>query len=800
MAADPVVISPASRPDAVKSVRRLRSCVLILVAASFSLVACGRSEPAISKQEAVRNGDEAAARKDYRAAIPAYLAAMASDPRDGEVHRKLAVAYKGANQYQNFAREAIAASDLLPEDRDAQLLAIEGMTAVSRFVDALERLGPLMTATPDDPRLLVLFANAKARLVASTYVLSELSDAWQKRLDFESVRLRVRRTQTRAEDSVAEGALRRALELRPNLSEAQMSLISLLWAINRLDEGAVILKSAADATPDQALLSRTLGLYYEQMKLDAKAEKYLKIGASAHDYESSLALAGFYARKERFAECLAVLEPLTSSPDDDGTAAVRAGEAEMRLGRPTQAVQRADKVLAKDANNGSALLLKAQALLAAGEKAQALTVARRAVAVDPTSREARIILADALFAGGDLTHAFDEYTRAWRANPKDPDVARKLAAVSLALGRYGVAEDLAGQSLRLRPGDVQAAGIFVRAEIRLGSYAKAERALGPLVSANPTSADLLALQGTIYAGRGNDEAARASFLKALQVDRDSLEALEGLVAVEVRAHHTERARSHVDQAIARHARDPNYLLLTARIAAAENDATRAEKVLRTILQIDAAHERALLDLVALLWRQGRQHEVRPAIEQALARKPDSSELRMALADILEQQGLPDQARRQYEVVITDNQLAGVATDMLRNLHRASAKLAALYANQGMELDRALQLASAAKRSFPNEPDFSDTLGWVQVRNGRARIGLPYLEAAARADVDNALYRYHLGVAYEQLGEVAKAREELSRALQSDPNFPGAAKATALLATIGKETPRPPGIPLAASGT
>ncbi len=173
------------------------------------------------------------------------------------------------------------------------------------------------------------------------------------------------------------------------------------------------------------------------------------------------------------------------------------------------------------------------------------------------------------------------------------------------------------------------------------------------------------------------------------------------------------------------------------------------------------------------------------IEQALVRRPDSSELRMALGGILERQGLLDQARKEYEAVISDNQVAGGAIDMQKTMHRASAKLAALLANQRMDLDRAVQLASAAKRSFPDEPDFSDTLGWAQVRMGRAKMGLPFLVAAARTDADNALYRYHLGVAYEELGELAKARVELTRALQSDPNFPGAAEAKALLATIGK---------------
>ena len=763
--------------------RRLRLRAIVLISLSLALGACRTTAPEVSTQEAVRRGDEAIKKNEYVQAINAYRIAVQNEPRNGELRLKLASAHRGAAQWGNAVREAIAASDLLPGNREAQLLAIEGMTGTQRVVDALDRLQPLMKQSPDDPRLLVLYGNARAQLRTSTYALFELSEAWRGGRGFEAARLHLRPPPSQSDDRAAEAALRRAVELDPKSYDARMSLAGFLWATNRLDEGAALLKTAADEAPGHAFLNRTMGLYHEHQKRDDEAERYLKTAAATKQRESALALADFYVRKNRLAEALAILEPLAAAADDDGTANLRAAEVEIMVGKHRQAIQRADKELAARRNGARALLIKARALLDAGERTKALEVAREAVSAAPASGEARLVLGEALVAAGDLNHAFDEYSEAWRSNTRDPAIAKTLAGVALALGRDSIAEDLANQSLRLRPGDVETALIFVRAQVRLGNYAAAEKALIAAKGETDTPG-ILALQGSIHAGRGNDAAARSAFLKALQLDRDSLEALSGLVALEIKARHAERARPQVEQSVARHARDPGYLLLTARIAAAESDTPRAEKALRTILEIDHAREDALLQLATLLAPLGRQKEAQTAIERALEKRP-SSQLRLALADLLEQQSQPDAARAQYERVIADSQLAGASTDRVKTLHVASAGLAALYANQGSNLDRALELASTAKRTFPNDPTFSDILGWVHVRKDRARIGLPHIEAAVRAQPDNPVFRYHLGAAFEQLAEFEKARAELTRALALSPTFRGANEARALLKAIGK---------------
>jgi len=363
-------------------------------------------------------------------------------------------------------------------------------------------------------------------------------------------------------------------------------------------------------------------------------------------------------------------------------------------------------------------------------------------------------------------------------------VAKTLARVAFGLGRFGIAGDLANQSLRLKPGDVDAAVIVARSHIRLGEFAEADRALASFTG-KTASPEILALQGQILAARGKAEYARATFLKALQIDRDAIDALGGLVELEIKAGQAAKISAQIEQALARHPKDPAYLFLSAKVAAAEKDFPRAEQALRAVLDGNGAREDAALMLTSLLADQGRLKDAQTVAEKLLERVQASWRVRLRLGEILELQALPVESQAQYEKVISDNQLSGATTDMNDAFNTASAKLAALFANQGIKLDQALQLASAATRYRPNDPFFSDTLGWVHVRKERAGIGRQYLEAAVNADPTNVVFRYHLGVAYEQLGEIAKARTELTRAVQGNAKFKGADDARALLKAIGK---------------
>ena len=77
----------------------------------------------------------------------------------------------------------------------------------------------------------------------------------------------------------------------------------------------------------------------------------------------------------------------------------------------------------------------------------------------------------------------------------------------------------------------------------------------------------------------------------------------------------------------------------------------------------------------------------------------------------------------------------------------------------------------------------DTVGYVYLRKQLPQLAVPLFERCAEKDPKNPEYHYHLGLAYAQTGDSAKARRSLEEALRLNPSFPGAADAQKTLATL-----------------
>jgi Flp pilus assembly protein TadD len=105
------------------------------------------------------------------------------------------------------------------------------------------------------------------------------------------------------------------------------------------------------------------------------------------------------------------------------------------------------------------------------------------------------------------------------------------------------------------------------------------------------------------------------------------------------------------------------------------------------------------------------------------------------------------------------------------------------AEAGTNLDVALGRAQAAKAAQPDDPNVSDTLGWVFVKRDMPSLAIPPLQHAVDKDPSNPLYHYHLGIAYSKADKKPAARSALERALSLSPNFERAADARQALASL-----------------
>jgi Tfp pilus assembly protein PilF len=114
---------------------------------------------------------------------------------------------------------------------------------------------------------------------------------------------------------------------------------------------------------------------------------------------------------------------------------------------------------------------------------------------------------------------------------------------------------------------------------------------------------------------------------------------------------------------------------------------------------------------------------------------------------------------------------------------AANNLAWIYAEQGQNLDQALELAKVAQQGLADAAEVHDTLGWVYYKRRTPGPAIAAFTEALKRAPKNPTYSYHLGLAHLQGGDTAQARQALERALASGAPFAGSDEAKRALESL-----------------
>ena len=114
---------------------------------------------------------------------------------------------------------------------------------------------------------------------------------------------------------------------------------------------------------------------------------------------------------------------------------------------------------------------------------------------------------------------------------------------------------------------------------------------------------------------------------------------------------------------------------------------------------------------------------------------------------------------------------------------AANNLAWVLAAHGGDKDKALALAQTAKELVPEDPQVSDTLGWILYRRGVHQRALALLKDSVAKLPCNTVIQYHLGMVSAQLGDKDAARQALRIAAAAPTPFPGQDEAKKALAAL-----------------
>lgn len=212
---------------------------------------------------------------------------------------------------------------------------------------------------------------------------------------------------------------------------------------------------------------------------------------------------------------------------------------------------------------------------------------------------------------------------------------------------------------------------------------------------------------------------------------------------------------------------PALLALRARLRAGAGRQQEARADARLAFAEAPGRPEVVSLLVTLYGADGRIGEALTLLDAADRDDALSLESRALLARVHLQDGDPQRGRAILEEVVeTDAPLPLARND-----------LAYLLVREGRDLDRALALASEAVRHRPDDPVLLDTLGCVYLKQNLAKVAAAHFQSAvdqaeARGE-PRALFFYHQGLAFLDLGRNRSASEALARALAIEPDFPEA---------------------------
>jgi tetratricopeptide (TPR) repeat protein len=745
----------------------------LLICLALSLAGC--RSPEAQKKRHFDQGNKYTAEKRDDFAVIEYANAVRIDPKFGDARLKLAETYERMGNIQAAFPEFIRAADALPNNRDVQLKAIQLLLVARRFDDAKARAANLLKKDPRDLDALLLSANAMAALKDPDSATKEIEEALKVAPEDSRAFVSLGGIQMGSGASKeAEASYRRAIALKPSSVEAHLALANFLFSSRRLDEAEQELKQSIAVDSRNVLANRMLAALYMGTNRRPQAEQPLKVIAEVTKLPAArFELANYYAGVGREDDAKKLLGELAADKATFARAEGMLASMDYQKGRPKEAHSRLDKLLERAPKEPSALLLRAQWLTSEHKLDQAIDAAKAATIADPQSALAQYFLGVAHSLRGNVPDAIAAYNEALRLNPRFESARIQLSRVNLVRGDARAALRYAQDAKQASPDNVDARLALVRSQLAVNDIANADKEIAELLRLYPNISDVHTLNGTLQGQRNNNAAARASFNRALELSPQNLDAFGGLVGMDLKEKRFNEAFKRVETELAKRPDTVQLMQLAGMTYAQAGETTKAEQAFLRMVSVDPTSQTGYAMLAQLYVRQRRLDEARKQFETIAKRDPRSVGARTMIGVILEAQGKRQEAKKSYEETIAAVPAAPVVAN----------NLAFLYAEDGQNLDTALQLASTAKKLLPESSEVDDTLGWVYYKKNLASLAIPPLEDSLKKRPNNPIALYHLGMTYAKVGDKVKSRDALERALKLNLRQAYVASARETLATV-----------------
>lgn len=710
-------------------------------------------------------------RGDVRKSYSQYLRVAEQYPDDLGTRITLArMAFQSRN-WDELTRHATRAGELDPESRDVKIVTLaKSYAEVTRNTD-LSGLAPLAAQAQAlfdqeaDPILRQILIDDSSRKEEFGTVLSLLDDALAA--DPQDRVLYVQRLSVLSrlgDDAGIEAQMRQMIETFPEDETVKASLIRYYMSRERNDEAEEFLRSISSPSDDPPANFLALVQFLIRTDQVDRAREEIARGISenphgnlfrALDAELEFQIGD---REKAVADLEAVIEG-SDDPSQARNLKIIAARMYTTQGNEVAARKAVEEILSEDPEQPDALKMQANWLIQDDRPDAAIANLRQVIDGDGQDADAMTLMSQAYTRDGSHDLARDYLALAVEASGNAPAETLRYARRLMSEERFLPAEDVLIASLRLQPNNPQLLATLGEVYVALDDAPRTRQVIDTLRRLDTPEASGQADQFEAALIRKQNGAEQAlNFLQGVAGDQEGgLGAQLSLLRAQVAAGEMDKASALIERLVAENPDNPNLRYARAAVAGAQGELETAEDDYRALVEEDPKRGAVWLQLVRVLRAQGESQRARAALEEALVENPEDGNLLWANAGYLEQDGDPEAAIAIYEQLYEQNSDSVLVANNL-------ASMLATYRDDPESLDRAYRVSR--RLNGTDVPAFQDTYGWVSHRKGNSAEGLPYLESASQALIEDPIVQYHLGVVYEALGRPADALRQMQRSVDS----------------------------------
>jgi tetratricopeptide (TPR) repeat protein len=742
---------------------RFKYAVAAVCVLAALLTGCSR-DPNVRKQKYLESGQRYYDKGQYREAEIQFENAIQVDSRFADAHYKLALAATKLQQWPTAYQELLTTVQIQPEHYAAHLDMANLLISSGHFNEAKEQLDLLTQKQPDDPDVYMARASYYAATNNTTAALADMQKALQLDPRRSESYLNLALLQMHGQQwDAAELNFKKAVELSPKSTNALVSLGSFYQARGRYPEAEQMFRRAIDTAADDPNPRLSLAALYMKENKPGQAEEFLR--QSKKDFPNNSVgyrmLGDFYFANEQLDKATAEYAALYQDHAKDMVVKKNYIQLLILKDRFDEARKLNDEVVKAKPDDPDVQVYKAEIEIRSGKAGDAVNTLQAVLKNDPDNAIAHYQQGLAFDQLGNTNRAEKEWRDAVRLRPDLVEAHRALAGVAIHRSDPGGLAQEADQIIALEPGAPDGYLLRAVAEIDRKQYSTADDYIRRSLEKEPNNPAAYVQLGNLRMAQNQHAEAQKAYQQALDQDPNSTDALGGVLNVDLVQKQPERAIAAAKTQLARYPKNAGFHIMLGALLEDKKDLAGAEQEFKQASDLDRKNSEATVKLGAVQNERGNPDQALQTYLDGSKTNPKEIRFYLLAGGIYESKHDWERAKQQYQK----------ALDIQPENPLASNNLAYVMLQQGGNVDIAFRMAQTARRQLPDNPNSADTLGWAFYHKHVYTSAINLFKEAVKKEPGNALFNYHLGLAYAKSGQAGLAKQQLDRVVKIKPNFP-----------------------------